>query len=175
MNGNGIGKGGSFFGGNNNQYQYQQYGYHPSSPASSSSLINNGGRGIKHAGVGIIGFGGNGNNRRNDPMDDNASIASLIDRDNLTDDGASYNGHNGGGGGAWGPGSEGGHSYSNHQNHYYNNNNQDDGFLMPGVPNRITNYPTISNKHIPQHPALKNKTSYKDFKNSEHKILSNEE
>lgn len=118
---------------------------YPSSPGSS---LNGFGRGVKQSGVGgIIGFGG----RRQD-NDDAASIASLIDRDG---DDASYNGHAGG--------SDSGHTWSTHH---------DDGYLMPGVPRRVTNYPSISNKHIPQ---LRTKTSYKDFQNSEHKILSNEE
>lgn len=144
-----------FFGGGSGGQQ--RGGYSSSSPAgSSSSPYQQGGRGIKHAGVGIMGFGG-----RHNEMDDNASIASLIDRD---DDSGSYLGHSNGG--PYRYGSDGGHSGSQH----------DDGFLMPGVPNRVTNYPSISNKHIPtQQHQLRTKTSYKDFKNSEHKILSNEE
>jgi hypothetical protein len=121
--------------------------YSPSGSGSGSG----GGRGFKHAGVGLMGFGGG---RQHDPMDDNASIASLIDRDGD----ASYDGH----------GSDSGHTYSTHH---------DDGFLIPGVPRRVNNYPSISNKHIPtqQHQQLRTKTSYRDFKNSESKIISNEE
>lgn len=135
---------GGFFGNSHSQLQHM----YPSSPASTSNR-NGGGRGFKTAGVGLMGFGG----RRQD-NDDAASIASLIDRDG---DDASYNGHAGG--------SDSGHTYSSHN---------DDGYLMPGVPKRVTNYPSISNKHISSQ-QLRTKTSYRDFKNSESKILSNEE